>query len=72
MVKDNVAEIDERLEDLVEYLGRELTEGETSAILDIVDEYTPKDSKGNYLIELLPFDYAWRVYEAKKSIGKNI
>jgi hypothetical protein len=71
-LKENVSEIDERLEDLVEYLGRELTEDETSAILDIVDEYTPKDKDGNYLVELLPFEYAWEIYEAKKSVGKNI
>lgn len=70
-INDNVSEIDDRLEDLTEYLGRELTEDETSAILDIVDEYTPKDSDGNYLVGLIPFDYAWEVYQAKKSIGKN-
>ena len=65
-VKDNLAIIDELLEDLEEDSGRELTEHETSAILDIVDEYTPKDDKGNYIVELLPFDYAWEIYEAKK------
>ena len=71
-INDNVSEIDDRLEDLTEYLGREMTEDETSAILDIVDEYTPKDKDGNYLVGLIPFDYAWEIYQAKKSIGKNI
>jgi hypothetical protein len=47
-------------------LGRELTENEQIAILDIVDEYTPKDKDGNYLCHLLPFDYAWKVYKLYK------
>jgi hypothetical protein len=64
-VKDNVAIIDELLEDLEAEIGRKLSEDETSAVLDIVDEYTPKDNKGNYLVELLPFDYAWEIYQAK-------
>jgi hypothetical protein len=67
-VSGNIAIIDENLENLSLYVGRLLTEDETSAILDIVDEYTPKDDKENYLVELLPFDYAWKIYEAKNSL----
>jgi hypothetical protein len=70
-VKDNVATIDESLEDLEAEIGRELTEDETSAILDIVDEYTPKNDEGNYLVGLLPFDYAWQIYRAKNESFKE-
>jgi len=68
-MEDNVAEIDERLEDLAIHLDRELTEYEERRILEIVDEYTPKDKDGDYLTDLLPFDYAWKIYEAKKDVG---
>ena len=69
--EDNLAKIDARLDGLEKYLGRELTEDEEMAILDIVDEYTPKDKKGNYLVPLIPFDYAWKIYEAMKENGKT-
>jgi hypothetical protein len=67
-VEKNVDKINENFEELAEYIGRELTVYEESAILDIVDEYTPKDANGDYLTGILPFDYAWEVYEAKKEM----
>ena len=67
-VEKNLAEIDNKFEDLEEYVGRELTEDEKSNILDIVDEHTPKNKDGTFLTEILPFDYAWRIYVAKKDI----
>lgn len=66
ITEDNINEIEERLDELAEYLDRELTEHEEVRILEIVDEYTPKDKDGDYLTDLLPFDYAWKIYEAKK------
>ena len=42
-----------------------MTEEEEIAILEIVDEYTPKDKDGDYLVSLLPFEYAWEIYENK-------
>ena len=67
-VKNNIEIIDQRFSDLGEMIGRELTEEEESAILDIVDDYTPKNKEGNYLCSLLPFDYAWEIYEAKNNL----
>ena len=69
----NMAIIDEKLEDLKdflkEYYDKNLTEYEESRVLEIVDEYTPKKKDGNYLVDLLPFEYAWEIYEAEKEAG---
>jgi len=67
---ENVAYIDSELESLQEALGRPLSEKEQSALLDIVDEYTPKDDRGNYLGALVPFDKAWEIYELKTQAAK--
>ncbi len=70
-VEENVSTIDNNLETLSSFLGRELTEKEQSSVLDIVDEYTPKDDDGNYLGGLLPFDKAWEIYELKQKSQKS-
>lgn len=67
VVRENVGEIDERLEDLSVTLGRDITEDEEEAILDIVDDYTPKDEDGNYEGALLPFDKAYEIYELRQA-----
>lgn len=59
--------IDTRLEQLADKLGRELTEKEESALLEIVDEYTPTGDDGRYIGEILPFDKAWEVHELRQS-----
>ena len=61
----NEQTIDNHLDDLQDYLGRRLTEEEQSGILEVVDEYTPKDEDGNYSGDLLPFDKAYEIYEMK-------
>lgn len=67
-VNENVSDIDSRLEDLsASIVGRDLTDNEQAALLEIVDDYTPKDRDGNYAGELLPFDKAWEIYEMKKN-----
>ncbi len=72
VIENNEAEIDRRFENLAAYVGRKLTEEEQEAILDIVDECTPKDGKGYYRGPLVPFDYAWKIYEnQKESDGKT-
>lgn len=68
-VEKNIEIIDENLKYLAEYVGRELTDYEENFILDIIDEYTPKDANGNYLIDILPLDYAWEIYQAKRAIA---
>lgn len=63
--QSNLATIDDGLEALSEYLGRPISEAEQSDLLDIVDEYTPKDDIGNYLGAPISFDKAWDIYEMK-------
>ncbi len=67
----NLEVVDDGLDDLSSYLGRDLTDSEQSELLDIVDEYTPKDDDGNYLGGLMPFDKAWEIYEMKKEYSTS-
>lgn len=67
-MESNLEEIEERIKQLSKNIGRKLTDDEENDILDIVDEYTPKKENGKYLVELLPFEYAWLIYDAKKDI----
>lgn len=66
-LSQNESTLDERLAELSEIIGRDLTEDEEAAVLDIVDEYTPEDSNGKYAGELIPFDKAWEIYELRQS-----
>ncbi|MEI6378096.1 MAG: hypothetical protein WCO55_00410 [Candidatus Falkowbacteria bacterium] len=66
-IANGVEYIDKKLEELEELIGRDLKEFEESAILDIVDELTPKRADGKYIVDLLPFDYAWEIYKARLS-----
>jgi hypothetical protein len=66
-INENVSVIDESFEELSAFIGRDLTEKEQSAILDIVDDYTAKDDEGNYLGAVMPFEKAWEVYEMKNA-----
>lgn len=65
-IENNLNSIDERLEVLSEYLGRDVTDDEESALLDIVDDFTPKNEDGSYAGALLPFDKAWDIYEMRQ------
>jgi hypothetical protein len=67
-VRKNMDIIDENFKELAEYISRDLTKYEEDAILDIVDKYTPKDDKGNYVVDILPFDYAWAIYEFERDV----
>lgn len=67
-LSQNESTIDSRIEDLSSELGRDLTPDEESSLLDIVDEYTPKNSDGSYLGgDTIPFDKAWEIYELKQA-----
>lgn len=68
-VSENLETIDSSLELLDEYAGRSLTEAEQSAILDIVDDYSPKGSDGNYL-STIPFEKAYDIYELQQQASK--
>jgi hypothetical protein len=67
-IQINTIEIDRRLDELSESIGRELTNEEEEDLLSIVDELTPTKYDGTYMVDLLPFDYAWKIYLAKKEI----
>lgn len=69
-VEANVERLDESFEDLSAFIGRSITEAEQSALLDIVDEFTPKDRYGDYAGEILPFNKAWEIYELKTKATK--
>lgn len=66
----NVEAIDTGLETLKDFVGRDLTEKEQAAVLDIVDDFTPKGKDGNYTGDLFPFEKAWEVYELKQNSQK--
>lgn len=68
--KDNLKMIDESLEDLSAYVGRDLTEKEQEAVLDVVDEWTPKGPDGKYLGAPIPFEKAWDYLELKQRASK--
>jgi hypothetical protein len=68
--EENVGILDENFEDLSAIVGRDLTDKEQSAILDIVDDYTPKDRDGNYAGQILSFDKAWEIYELRNQSAK--
>lgn len=63
---ENEDALDEHLEDVSVIAGRNLTEKEQSEILDIVDDYTPKDAEGNYVGAIIAPDKAWEIYELKQ------
>lgn len=69
-IETNVATIDESFEVLSDYVGRDLTAKEQSAILDIVDDFTPKDDFGRYAGPLIPFEKAWEMFELKQDQAK--
>lgn len=66
-ISENEGVIDNRIEDLSAQLGRDLSEKEELALLDIVDEYTPKDRDGNYAGDTIPFEKAWEILEMKQA-----
>lgn len=68
--EQNVEILDAGFEDLSALVGRDLTDKEQSALLDIVDNYTPKDRDGNYSGQILPFEKAWEIYELKQGASK--
>jgi hypothetical protein len=58
-------EIEQHLELLQEYIGRELVEIERRAVLDIVGEYSTKDDDG-YIVLYFSFIQAWKIYEHQR------
>jgi hypothetical protein len=69
-VNENIEYLDQSFESLSSQLGRDLTDKEQAAVLDIIDDYTPKDEEGNYAGAILPFDKAWEIYNLKETAQK--
>lgn len=67
-------EITERLKDLYEFVGRELTRPERRRVIEIVEKYSPIDENGDYwsLETLLPFEHAWIIYETELERKKEL
>lgn len=65
-LKQNEESLDGHLEEVSAVAGRTLTDKEQSAVLDIIDDYTPKDEDGNYVGALISPDKAWEIYELKQ------
>lgn len=63
----NLEYIEDNLANLESTLKRKLTDAEESAILDIQDEFTPKDDKGNYIAPLMAADKAFEVYNLRQN-----
>lgn len=65
-VESNIAQIDEQIEQFENTIGRKLTATEENAVLDIQDEFTQKDEKGNYTTPLLSPDKAFEIYTLRQ------
>lgn len=65
--EENLKAIEENINKFEETLGRKLSEAEEAAILDIQDEWTPKDAEGNYLTALIPAEKAYEIYTLRQS-----
>ncbi len=70
-VEGNLETLDDTLDDLGAYLGRDLTEKEQADVLDIMDEYTPKDDDGMYMGPLFSAEKAWEVYELRQRANQG-
>lgn len=63
-IEDNIAKFEESIK-------RKLTDAEESALLDIQDEFTPKDEKGNYIAPLLSPEKAFEIYNLRNVGAKT-
>lgn len=61
-VQQSLSVIEEGLETVSALAGRDLSEKEKEKILDIIDEYSPKDKDGNYVAHI-PFEKAWDIFK---------
>ena len=66
-VEENIGAIDESIDLLKDFVGRDLTEKEEEGVLDIVDQYSPVGNDGKYIEgAMMPFEKAWEIYELKQ------
>lgn len=66
VIEDRVASFDMAFEELSAVTGKEFSDEEQVALLDIVEEYSPKDADGKLIGDyLLPLDRALEIYSLK-------
>ncbi len=67
-VKKEEENIDAEFDSFEEDSGKELTAKERIDVLNIIDEFTPKDDDGNYLGATIPVEKAYEILELKRSV----
>lgn len=66
VIEQRVASFDAALEELSVVEGKDFSDDEQVAILEIVEEYSPKDNDGNLIGDyLMPLDRAYEIYKLK-------
>jgi hypothetical protein len=71
-LNDNLETLDDGLDELSDVVGRDLSVREQSAVLDIIDEYTPTGRDGKYAGPPISFEKAWRIYEMQNNVSTSI
>ncbi len=69
-IASNERTLDDQLEDLSISLGRDLTEDEQVAVLDIMDEFSAKD-EDDRILSLYPAEKAWEMYEIQSQGSRS-
>ncbi len=69
-IETNERTIDDELEDLSVIVGRDLTDEEQVAVLDIMDKNSLADEDGR-ILKLYPAEQAWDIYEIESQAGKS-
>lgn len=73
LIEERVKSFDSAFEELSVVEGKEFTDDEQVALLDIVEEYSPKDKDGNLLGDfLLPLDKAHEIYKLKHETSTSV
>jgi hypothetical protein len=60
-------DIDDQMDELEDTAKRKLTDVEKTAILDVVERYTPSDENGNFLGAMLPLDRAYAIFQMEQT-----
>jgi len=67
----NVEAIDNSLKEFQSEKGVRFTEADESSILDIQDEWTPKDDNGNYIAPLISVEKAYEILTLRQNSAKT-
>lgn len=68
--ESNESDIEDNLDVLSGYIGREMSWEEQERVLNIIDKYSPIDEKTGKYIKIFPFEDAWEIYQDRqKALG---